>query len=255
MSLRSMSLRSKSCVDYAALNGEESDGEDVFHESFSEIPRSEPDELTSLREELERAKKEQERLLKEEELEALKRELGEVRRKNEQLTAKKAVKPTKTSSPEEGGVPDLAELRSDHKIAKEVEKQLAKLGLSSSSEEDSSDGEEHSKPSSRSDRGDSGYGCSPYLMTPFSNPQTRAQESFNKALTKTRVTIEQTFGRWKRRFHILHSEMQPEKVCVIIGACAVLHNIAIMRNEPMEDGDKMAVLRWIRIVDHKGVLL
>lgn len=50
---------------------------------------------------------------------------------------------------------------------------------------------------------------------------------------------EQTFGRWKRRFHVLHSEicMATEKVCIIIGACAVLHNIAILLSEPMEDGD------------------
>ena len=29
--------------------------------------------------------------------------------------------------------------------------------------------------------------------------------------------------------------MTPEKVCRIIGACTVLHNIAIMRNEPLVD--------------------
>ena len=28
-----------------------------------------------------------------------------------------------------------------------------------------------------------------------------------------------------------------KKVCIIIGACAVLHNIATILNEPMEDGD------------------
>ena len=29
--------------------------------------------------------------------------------------------------------------------------------------------------------------------------------------------------------------MGPEKVCVIVGACAVLHNIAVRLHEPMED--------------------
>ena len=29
--------------------------------------------------------------------------------------------------------------------------------------------------------------------------------------------------------------MHPEKVCQLIGACAILHNIAIAFNEPMED--------------------
>ena len=38
---------------------------------------------------------------------------------------------------------------------------------------------------------------------------------------------------------MLHSEirMAPEKVCIIIGACAILHNIAILLKEPMEDGE------------------
>ena len=38
---------------------------------------------------------------------------------------------------------------------------------------------------------------------------------------------------------MLHSEirMAPEKVCIIIGARAILHNIAILLKEPMEDGE------------------
>lgn len=31
--------------------------------------------------------------------------------------------------------------------------------------------------------------------------------------------------------------MKPAKVCRIIGACAILHNIAIMLREPMEDDE------------------
>ena len=87
--------------------------------------------------------------------------------------------------------------------------------------------------------GDSGYACRPFMMTPYSNPSTPAQVAYNEAHCKTRVIIEQTFGCWKRRFHVLHSEirMAPEKVCIIIGACAVLHNITTILNEPMEDGD------------------
>ncbi len=73
-------------------------------------------------------------------------------------------------------------------------------------------------------------------MTPYHEPATANQRAFNRAHRKTRVMIEQTFG-WKRRFHLLHSEvrMHPEKVCKLIGACAILHNIAIAFNEPMED--------------------
>ena len=72
--------------------------------------------------------------------------------------------------------------------------------------------------------GDSGYACRSFVMTPYNHPSNPAQQAYNNAHTKTRVIIEQTFGRWKRRFHVLHSEirMAPERVCNIIGACAVL---------------------------------
>ncbi|XP_044181037.1 putative nuclease HARBI1 [Acropora millepora] len=82
--------------------------------------------------------------------------------------------------------------------------------------------------------GDSGYPCKPSLMTPYLNPGTNKQTDFNNAHTRKRVAIEQAFGVWKRRFHLLHSEirMKPEKVCMMIGACAVLHNIAVLRKEP-----------------------
>ncbi|KAG1704392.1 putative nuclease HARBI1 [Nymphon striatum] len=50
----------------------------------------------------------------------------------------------------------------------------------------------------------------------------------------TRVMVEQDIGRWKRRFHIhLKNWMNnPESACRVIAATAVLHNIALDRNEP-----------------------
>ena len=86
---------------------------------------------------------------------------------------------------------------------------------------------------------ESGYACDPYLMTPYPSPSTAAQECYNTAHTKTRVTVEQTFGRWKR-FHVLHSEirMTPERVWTVIGACDILHNIIVLLNEPL-DGDPL----------------
>ncbi|CAG2189723.1 HARBI1 [Mytilus edulis] len=62
----------------------------------------------------------------------------------------------------------------------------------------------------------------------------RGQARFNRRHCSTRSTIERTFGIWKKRFHILGSEirMKPDKACRIIIACGILHNIAIMRNEP-----------------------
>jgi len=56
-------------------------------------------------------------------------------------------------------------------------------------------------------------------------------------LTPKQVVIEQMFGRWKRRFHVLHSEirMAPEKVCMFVGTFAMLHNIALLLHKPMAD--------------------
>ena len=85
--------------------------------------------------------------------------------------------------------------------------------------------------------GDSGYACTPFLQTPYAHPQTRSEERFNGAHKTTRCLIERTFGLVKRRFHILHSEirMTPDRVCTIIAACFVLHNIAVSLREPEID--------------------
>jgi hypothetical protein len=66
------------------------------------------------------------------------------------------------------------------------------------------------------------------------------KEKFNRAHTRTRCGIERCFGWWKKRFNCLHAEirMQPERVCKIIMACAVLHNIAVEMKEPMDDVDR-----------------
>ena len=89
-------------------------------------------------------------------------------------------------------------------------------------------------------------------MTPYLNPGTCKQESYNKAHMKTREAIEQSFGRWKQRFHLLHSEirMKPAKVCTLIGACAVLHNIAIIRNEA--DFDDFFVDEQPEVANYNG---
>lgn len=45
--------------------------------------------------------------------------------------------------------------------------------------------------------------------------------------------MERGIGQWKRRFHVLHSEIRvtpPAKVCKLVFVCAVLHNICKERN-------------------------
>ncbi|XP_046575474.1 putative nuclease HARBI1 [Haliotis rubra] len=99
--------------------------------------------------------------------------------------------------------------------------------------------------------GDSGYACRPYLLTPYLHPQGNPQQRYNDRLCRTRVTIERTFGRLKRRFHFLYSEirMNPGKVCKIILTCAILHNIAILRNEVL-DVDDAHVRQDQPLIDH-----
>lgn len=56
--------------------------------------------------------------------------------------------------------------------------------------------------------GNRGYAPSPFLITPYTTTQNKAQEAYNNAHTKTRVIIEQTFARGKRRFHVLHGAIR-----------------------------------------------
>jgi len=64
--------------------------------------------------------------------------------------------------------------------------------------------------------------------------------------------VERTFGRLKRKFHILHSEirMLPGRVCKLNLACAILHNFAILQREPMVDDHDVDKVDY----DHDGEL-
>lgn len=84
--------------------------------------------------------------------------------------------------------------------------------------------------------GDSGYGISPWLITPFKPPNNAAERDFNLNHAKERVIVERCFGQLKRRFPILANcvRVSLEKIPKIIVCCAVLHNIAKHLNDEFD---------------------
>ncbi|GFO21901.1 protein antagonist of like heterochromatin protein 1, partial [Plakobranchus ocellatus] len=57
--------------------------------------------------------------------------------------------------------------------------------------------------------GDSAYPIREWLMTPYAQPINRQQERFNVSHKSTRVTVERCIGVLKRRWHCLHTELDP----------------------------------------------
>ncbi|KAJ1198285.1 hypothetical protein NDU88_002127 [Pleurodeles waltl] len=103
---------------------------------------------------------------------------------------------------------------------------------------------------------DSGYPNLPWLLTPVRNPRTRAEERYNEAHGRTRRVIERAFGLLKARFRCLHMTggslmYSPKKVCHIIVACCMLHNLALRRQVPFlqEDGPDGGVVEAVEPVE------
>lgn len=86
--------------------------------------------------------------------------------------------------------------------------------------------------------GDSGYPCTPFLFTPLLNPQTEAEQQYNRCHIRTRNCVERCFGLWKQRFRCLLRGMfcDIETARKTIVACAVLHNIAMDMGEDLFPG-------------------
>lgn len=80
---------------------------------------------------------------------------------------------------------------------------------------------------------DSGYELKNYLLTPFLNPSSPAENLYNEAHIRTLNTIEGCFGVCKNRFQVLRRQitLNLNRVQAIIVSCFVLHNIAIETNE------------------------
>ncbi|KAJ8930471.1 hypothetical protein NQ314_016698 [Rhamnusium bicolor] len=88
--------------------------------------------------------------------------------------------------------------------------------------------------------GDSAYACTKYLLTPLLHPVLPEEQRYNAAYIATRNTVERTFGVWKRRFACLSLGLRTNIEALslpIIVATAVLHNIAILRND-LEEFDE-----------------
>lgn len=84
---------------------------------------------------------------------------------------------------------------------------------------------------------DSGYGQQPWLLVPFKQPLTVAQEAYNKAHRIARHRVERCIGVLKARFRCLCKQRipmySPATAGRIINACAILHNILLDANYPM----------------------
>lgn len=81
--------------------------------------------------------------------------------------------------------------------------------------------------------GDSGYEMKQYLLTPFLDPTSPAENLYNESHIRTRNTVERCFGICKNRFPVLRRQvtLKLDRVQAIIVACFVLHNLAIDMNE------------------------
>ena len=91
--------------------------------------------------------------------------------------------------------------------------------------------------------GDSGYPLRRFLLTPFLNPESEAEERYNKAQILTRVCVECCIGILKNRFRSLIIPLRvfgPLRSSKVITAMIILHNIAIMNRdffEPLPPGE------------------
>uniref|UniRef100_A0AAR2JGW4 Putative nuclease HARBI1 n=1 Tax=Pygocentrus nattereri TaxID=42514 RepID=A0AAR2JGW4_PYGNA len=93
--------------------------------------------------------------------------------------------------------------------------------------------------------GDSGYPLKRWLLTPFPNPQSTEERRYNDVHTLTRSVVERTIGLLKGRWRCLDASggrllYNPEKVCRIVRACAVLHNMAQQNGLPLIMTDQQA---------------
>uniref|UniRef100_UPI00398EC0C7 putative nuclease HARBI1 n=1 Tax=Pristiophorus japonicus TaxID=55135 RepID=UPI00398EC0C7 len=85
------------------------------------------------------------------------------------------------------------------------------------------------------------YGVASRLMTSLRNPTNPAEQHDNTSHTTTRAIVEQTIAVLKQRFRCLdHSggplQYSSDRVSTITIVSCILHNLAIMRGQPLTPG-------------------
>lgn len=97
--------------------------------------------------------------------------------------------------------------------------------------------------------GDSGYALSRWLMVPFNDPRTSAEERYNTAHKKGRCIVERCNGLLKMRFRCLTKPImfQPTKASKIVGACGALHNFAIEKRIQLNEEIESDIIESLEI--------
>ncbi|CAM4574539.1 unnamed protein product [Leuciscus chuanchicus] len=85
---------------------------------------------------------------------------------------------------------------------------------------------------------DRGYPLKTWLLTPLTNPQTDRECRYNDAHSRTRSVVERAIGQLKCRWRCLDRTggmllYRPVKVCHIVLACGVLHNVTHRHGIPL----------------------
>ncbi|XP_021373738.1 protein ANTAGONIST OF LIKE HETEROCHROMATIN PROTEIN 1-like [Mizuhopecten yessoensis] len=87
--------------------------------------------------------------------------------------------------------------------------------------------------------GDGAYPCKHWLLTPYrdNGHLQRDMVKYNRALSGTRVVIENTFGILKGRFRRLQFVDMVDNgyICKVIVTACILHNMCILEGDELED--------------------
>ncbi|XP_031441572.1 protein phosphatase 1, regulatory subunit 8a isoform X4 [Clupea harengus] len=88
--------------------------------------------------------------------------------------------------------------------------------------------------------GDHEYALAPWLMTPLTNPETEQEVAYNERHARAHSTAKHSIRLLKKRWMCLDETgggkllYKPEKVCRMIMACCVLHNMAMKSGVPLD---------------------